>query len=82
MTNFENLDPTRSNRNTASSNAKSSKATVAVIVVLALIIGAIVFVFSDWGATDSQLSQTATINDTVSNGQEIPSATAPAPAAP
>jgi hypothetical protein len=84
MTNFENLDPTGSNRNTASSNAKSVKHTAIIIVVLALVIGALIWVFNDWGTTNSQVSQTGTTNDTASTGQEDPAvnATTPAPLAP
>ncbi len=84
MTNFENLDPTGGNRNTASSNANSSKHTAIIIAVLVLVVGALIWVFSDWGTTDSQVSQTSTTNDDAATGQESPptAATTPAPAAP
>lgn len=81
MTNFENLDPTGNNRNTASSNAKSSKSTAVIIAVLVFAIGALVLLFSDWGTTNSQVSQTTASDGVASVGQESPPA-APTPVAP
>ncbi|HUQ35583.1 MAG TPA: hypothetical protein VM144_04320 [Aestuariivirga sp.] len=84
MTNFENLDPTGGNRNTGSANANSAKYTAIIIAVLALVIGALIWVFNDWGTTNYQVSQTSTTDNTASTGQENPpvKTATPAPAAP